>query len=71
VRSGTAVARSGRRSEVLSKRFLLLPARELTAVAKQFKDFDWAYLEGSPTGALTLGVNSRRTALYIASVRQS
>jgi thiamine biosynthesis lipoprotein len=70
LRSATAVARSGRRSEVLSKRLLLQSARELTAMTDQFKDFDWVYLEGPPTGPLTLEVNSRRTALYTASARQ-
>ena len=66
-RSATAVARSGQRSEVLSKRLLLQPAEKSTAMASQFKDFDWAYLEVSPTGALTLEANSRRTKLYTAS----
>jgi thiamine biosynthesis lipoprotein ApbE/Na+-translocating ferredoxin:NAD+ oxidoreductase RnfG subunit len=62
IRSVTAVARSGRRSEVLSKHLLLLPPRGQTAMANQLKDFDWAYLEGAQTGALALEVNSRRTA---------
>lgn len=70
LRSATAVARSGRRSEVLSKRLLLQPGGKLTAMTDQFKDFDWVYLEGRPTGPLTLEVNSRRTALYAASSRQ-
>jgi thiamine biosynthesis lipoprotein len=69
LRSATAVARSGRRSEILSKRLLLPPARELTAMANQLKHFDWAYLEGSPTGALTLEANSRHAAFYTASSR--
>ena len=71
LRSATAVARSGRRSEVLSKRLLLQSAEKSTAMASQFKDFDWVYLEKSQTRALTLEVNSRRTALYTASARQS
>jgi thiamine biosynthesis lipoprotein len=70
-RSATAVAQSGRRSEVLSKRLLLLPTRELPEMANQLKNFDWAYLEGSPTGALTLDANSRRTKFYAASGWQS
>jgi thiamine biosynthesis lipoprotein len=70
-RSATAVAQSGRRSEVLSKRLLLLPTRELPEMANQLKNFDWAYLEGSPTGALTLDANSRRTKCYAASGWQS
>ena len=71
LRSATAIARSGRRSEVLSKRFLLQSARKPTGMADQFKDFDWVYLEGPSTGALTQEVNSRRTAMYTASARQS
>ena len=70
LRSVTAVARSGRRSEVLSKHLLLLPPREGTAMENRFKDFDWVHLEGSQTGALALEVNSRRTALYTASSQQ-
>src|SRR5882762_5173886 len=69
LRSATAVARSGRRSEILSKRLLLPPARELTTMANQLKHFDWVYLEGSPTGALTLEANSRHAAFYTASSR--
>jgi len=71
LRSATAVARSGRRSEVLSKRLLLQSARKSTAMASQFKDFDWVYLEKSPTGALKLEANSHRTRVYTASARQS
>lgn len=71
LRSATAVARSGRRNEVLSKRLLLQSAWKPTAMTDQFKDFDWVYLEGPSTSSLTLEVNSRRTALYTASARQS
>jgi thiamine biosynthesis lipoprotein ApbE/Na+-translocating ferredoxin:NAD+ oxidoreductase RnfG subunit len=71
LRSATAIARSGRRSEVLSKRLLLQSARKPTGMTDQFKDFDWVYLEGPSTGPLTQEVNSRRTALYTASARQS
>jgi len=70
LRSATAVARSGRRSEVLSKHLLLLPPREGTAMENRFKDFDWVHLEGSQASALALEMNSRRTALYTASSRQ-
>jgi thiamine biosynthesis lipoprotein ApbE len=66
-RSATAVVRSGRRSEVLSKRLLLQSAKMSTAMASQFKDFDWVYLEKSPTGTLKLEANSRRTKLYTTS----
>jgi FAD:protein FMN transferase len=66
-RSVTAVARSGRRSEVLSKHLLLLPPREGTAMANQLKNFDWAYLERAENGAVALEVNSIHTALYTAS----
>ena len=69
--SATAIARSGRRSEVLSKRLVLQSARKPTGMTDQFKDFDWVYLEGPSTGALMQEVNSRRTALYTASARQS
>jgi len=69
IRSATAVARSGRRSEVLSKHLLLLSAREQTATANQL-NFDWAYLEGAQNGAVALEVNSIHTALYTASSRQ-
>ncbi len=69
-RSVTAVARSGRRSEVLSKHLLLLPPREGTAMENRLKDFDWAHLEGSQTGAVTVEANSIHTALYTASSRQ-
>jgi thiamine biosynthesis lipoprotein ApbE/Na+-translocating ferredoxin:NAD+ oxidoreductase RnfG subunit len=71
LRSATAVARSGRRSEVLSKCLLLQSAEKSTAIASQFKDFDWVYLEKLPTGALKLEANSHRTKLYTASARQS
>src|SRR6266850_1306835 len=67
IRSATAVARSGRRSEVLSKYLLLLPPRERTAMANQIRDFDWAYLEGSQTGALAMELNSHRTTLFTTS----
>ena len=67
IRSVTAVARSGRRSEVLSKYLLLLPPRERTAMANQIRDFDWAYLEGSQTGALAMELNSHRTTLFTTS----
>ncbi len=70
IRSATAVARSGRRSEVLSKHLLLLSAREQTATANQLKNFDWAYLEGAQNGAVALEVNSIHTPLYTASSRQ-
>jgi thiamine biosynthesis lipoprotein ApbE/Na+-translocating ferredoxin:NAD+ oxidoreductase RnfG subunit len=70
LRSATAVGRSGRRSEVLSKRLLLQSAKKSTAMASQFKDFDWVHLEGTPTGALTLEGNSRRTKLYTTSSQQ-
>jgi len=70
IRSVTAVARSGRRSEALSKHFLLLPAPERAIMAHRFKEFDWACLEGSQNDALELEVNSRRAAFYTASGRQ-
>jgi len=70
IRSATAVARSGRRSEALSKHLLLLSAREQTATANQLKNFDWAYLEGAQNGAVALEVNSIHTPLYTASSRQ-
>jgi thiamine biosynthesis lipoprotein len=71
LRSATAIARSGRRSEVLSKHLVLQSARKPTGMTDQFKDFDWVYLEGPSTGPLMQEVNSRRTALYTASARQS
>jgi len=40
-------------------------------MAHRFKDFDWAHLEGSQTGALAMDLNFRRTALYTASNQQS
>jgi thiamine biosynthesis lipoprotein len=70
IRSVTAVARSGRRSEVLSKHLLLLPPRERSAMRNQLKDFDWAYLEGSQTGALAMDLNSHRTTLFATSNQQ-
>jgi thiamine biosynthesis lipoprotein len=70
-RSVTAVARSGRRTEALSKHLLLQPPPELATMAHRFKDFDWAHLEGSQTGALAMDLNFRRTALYTASNQQS
>lgn len=69
IRSVTAIARSGRRSEVLSKHLLLLP-REGTGMANQLKNFDWVYLEVALNGAVGLEVNSIHTALYTASSRQ-
>jgi len=70
-RSVTAVARSGRRTEALSKHLLLQPPPELATMAHRFKDFDWAHLEGSQSGALAMDLNFRRTALYTASNQQS
>jgi thiamine biosynthesis lipoprotein len=66
-RSATAVARSGRRSEALSKHLLLLPSPERGTMAHRLKDFDWAHLEASPTGALAMEANSRRIALYTST----
>jgi FAD:protein FMN transferase len=62
IRSVTAVARSGRRSEALSKHLLLLPAPERATIAHRFKDFDWAHLEGSQTGALSMDLSSQYSA---------
>jgi len=66
-RSVTAVARSGRRSEALSKHLLLLPPTERVSMAHRLKGFDWAYLEGSPTDALRMDLNSRRAMLYTSA----
>jgi len=61
VRSVTAVARSGRRSEALSKHLLLLPAPERATMAHRFKDLDWAHLEGSESGALRMDLSTHGT----------
>jgi thiamine biosynthesis lipoprotein len=66
-RSVTAVMRSGRHSEALSKHLLLLPPLERATMAYRFRDFDWARLEGSQTGALAMEVNSRRGTLYTST----
>ena len=70
IRSVTAVARSGRRSEALSKHLLLLPPRERAAMAHRFKEFDWAHLEESQTGALAMDLNSHGTTLFTTSNQQ-
>lgn len=70
IRSVTAVARSGRRSEALSKHLLLLTAPERATMAHRFKDLDWAHLEGSQTGALAMDLNSHRTMFYTSSKQQ-
>jgi thiamine biosynthesis lipoprotein len=67
IRSATAIARSGRRSEVLSKHLLLVTHLERARMANRFKDFDWAHLDESRNGGLTMEVQSRRTALYTTS----
>jgi thiamine biosynthesis lipoprotein len=61
LRSVTAVTRSGRRSEALTKQLLILSAVERAAMAERFKNFDWTHFEVSQTGALARNVNSRRT----------
>jgi len=70
IRSVTAVARSGRRSEALSKHLLLLTGTERATMAHRFKDLDWAHLEGRQTGALAMGLNSHRTTLFATSNQQ-
>jgi thiamine biosynthesis lipoprotein len=70
VRSATVIARSGRRSELLSKHLLLVPSEERASMASGFKDFDWARLELSPAGALAMEVHSRSTVLFTPSNRQ-
>src|SRR5882672_7104626 len=70
IRSVTAVARSGRRSEALSKHLLLLTGTERATMAHRFKDLDWAHLEGTQTGALAMGLNSHRTTLFTTSNQQ-
>jgi thiamine biosynthesis lipoprotein ApbE/Na+-translocating ferredoxin:NAD+ oxidoreductase RnfG subunit len=70
VRSVTAVARSGRRSEALSKHLLSLSPRERAAVAHRFKEFDWAHLEEPQAGALAIDLNSHRTTLFATSTQQ-
>ena len=71
LRSVTVVARSGRRSEALTKELLMLSSQERAASAPRFTDFDWAHLEASRTGALTVDTHSRHTDLYFSSDRQS
>jgi thiamine biosynthesis lipoprotein ApbE/Na+-translocating ferredoxin:NAD+ oxidoreductase RnfG subunit len=71
LRSVTAVARSGRRSEALTKQLLILSSMERTALVQRFKNFDWAHLDVSQTGALAIDVNSRRTNLLVSSNRQT
>ena len=71
LRSVTVVARSGRRSEALTKELLMVSSQERGALAPRFKDFDWAHLEASQTGALTVDTHSRHTDLYVSSDRQS
>src|SRR5713226_3284436 len=70
VRSVTAVARSGRRSEALSKHLLSLSPRERAAMAHRFKEFDWAHLEESQAGALAIDLNSHRTTRFATSTQQ-
>lgn len=67
IRSATAVARSGRRSEALSKHLLLVSHVERARMAKRFRDFDWVHLDGSQNSGLTMEAQSRRTALYTTS----
>jgi thiamine biosynthesis lipoprotein len=71
LRSVTAVTRSGRRSEALTKQLLILSSMERAALVQRFKNFDWAHLEVSPTGALAIDVNFRRTNLLVSSNRQT
>jgi thiamine biosynthesis lipoprotein len=70
IRSVTAVARSGRRSEVLSKHLLLLPPRVRAAMGRGIKEFDWAHLEQSPTRALAVELNSRGPMRFTTSNQQ-
>jgi thiamine biosynthesis lipoprotein len=69
-RSATAVARSGRRSEALSKRLLLLAAPERDARMRRLRHFDWAHLEFLQAGALAMEVHSRHTTLYTPGNQQ-
>jgi len=70
IRSVTAVARSGRRSEALSKHLLLLPPRERAAMAHRFKEFDWVHLEEPQSSALRMDLNSHGTTFYTSSKQQ-
>ena len=71
LRSVTAVTRSGRRSEALTKQLLILSSAERAALAQRFKNLDWAHLEVSKTGALAIDLNSRHTNLLVPSNRQT
>jgi FAD:protein FMN transferase len=71
LRSVTAVTRSGRRSEALTKQLLILLSVERAALGQRFKNIEWAHLEVSQTGALAIDMNARRTNLLASSNRQA
>jgi thiamine biosynthesis lipoprotein len=67
LRSVTAITRSGRRSEALTKQLLILSSAERRALVQRFKNFDWAHLEVLQTGALAMNVNSRGGPVLVPS----
>ena len=69
LRSVTAVTRSGRHSEALTKQLLMLSSQERAALAQRFKEFDWAHLEVSRTGVLATDIYSRRASMYASSIQ--
>jgi thiamine biosynthesis lipoprotein len=67
LRSLTSIARSGRRTEVLSKYFLTLSSAERTSVARRLKHVDWVHLQGSPTGQATAELAFHHTVRLMSS----
>jgi len=65
LRSATVVARSGRRSEVLTKRLLVSTWEEPRAVRKMLNGCDWALLEATHDQPLFLRQDFRRNSVLI------
>lgn len=63
LRSATAIARSGVRSEVLSKQLLIARAAQVSDPPPRMKKSEWAHLETSPSGSLVMRLNFPRTPL--------
>jgi FAD:protein FMN transferase len=60
-RSLTAIARSGRRSEVMSKYLLALCSAERSSIFQRPKSVDWVYLENSAEGSSPGEINFYHT----------
>ena len=65
LRSATVVARSGRRSEVLTKRLLVSASEEPHAVRKMLNGCDWALLEAAHYQPLFSQQNFRRSSVLV------